>query len=190
MNNPSYLNLSNFFFIGEAAGKQLSMLTQQERETFFDDVRKIYHGIAQYFKLNLPPNNSFLRDVQILHHSLRNVQNSDQIIRIARAIPQLLSDGEIDRLCDECLAYFIEVIDEKWIVQSKQEDSNGDDHVTYERIDYYGNQGLAIAATDGRPKYPILGKLIKNVLIISHENADVEHGFSINQNIVTRDRSL
>jgi hypothetical protein len=96
------------------------MLTQQEREIFFVDVRKIYHGIAQYFKSNLPLDNKFLRDVQILHHSLRNVQNSDQIVRVARAIPTLLTDNEIDRLRDEWLAYSIENIDEKSIIQKKR----------------------------------------------------------------------
>ena len=35
-----------------------------------------------------------------------------------------------------------------------------------------------------------MAKLIKNVLIISHGNADVERGCSINQNIVTDNRTL
>jgi hypothetical protein len=166
------------------------MLTQQEREIFFDDVRKIYHGIAQYFKSNLPLDNKFLRDVQILHHSLRNVQNSDQIVRIARAIPTLLTDNEIDRLRDEWLAYSIENIDEKWIIQKKEQDSFGNDHITYQRIDVYWNYVFSITTTSGRPKYPILSKLIRNVLTVSHGNADVERGFSINQNIVSWNRSL
>ena len=166
------------------------MLTQQERETFFDDVRKIYHGIAQYFKLNLPLNDPFLRDIQILHHSLRSVQNADQIIRVARAVPCLLTDKDIDHLRDEWLAYSIETIDEKWIIKSKEQDSAGNDQITYQRIDYYWNKIMAITATDGRSKYPVLTRLIKNILIISHGNADVERGFSVNQNIVTSNRSL
>jgi hypothetical protein len=48
------------------------------------------------------------------------VQNSDQIVRVARAIPTLLTDNEIDRLRDEWLAYSIENIDEKWIIQKKR----------------------------------------------------------------------
>lgn len=35
-----------------------------------------------------------------------------------------------------------------------------------------------------------MSKLIKNVLIISHGNADVVRGFSINQNMVTENRTL
>ena len=49
---------------------------------------------------------------------------------------------------------------------------------------------MSINKTDGRSKYPTLTKLVKNILIISHGNADVEHGFSINENIVNSNRSL
>ncbi|CAF1116233.1 unnamed protein product [Rotaria sordida] len=174
----------------ERARKQLNILTQQERETFFNDVRKIYHGIAQYFKLNLPLKNQFLRDIKILHHSLKGVQNADQIIRVARTIPQLLTDREIDHLRDEWLTYSIETIDEKWIIKSVVKDSTGNDNITYQRIDFYWNNVLSITTTDGRPKYPTLSKLVKNILIISHGNADVERGFSINENIIVSNRSL
>jgi hypothetical protein len=180
----------DLFFVGERARKQLTMLTQQERENFFCDVRKIYHGIAEYFKLNLPLNNSFLRDIQILHPSLRNVQNVDQIVRVARAVPSLLTDSEIDHVRNEWLTYSMEIIDEKWIIKKKERDSVGNDHFIYERIDFYWNHVLAITTTSGHPKYPTLAKLIKNILIISHGNSDVERGFSINQNIVPSNRSL
>ncbi|CAF4065123.1 unnamed protein product, partial [Rotaria sp. Silwood1] len=174
----------------ERARKQLNLLTQQEREAFFNDVRKIYHGIAQYFKLNLPLKHQFLRDIQILHHSLKDVQNADQIIRVARAVPHLLTDREIAHLHDEWLTYSIETIDEKWIIKSAGKDSNGNDDITYQRIDFYWNNVLSITTTDGRPKYPTLSKLVKNILIISHGNADVERGFSINENIIVPNRSL
>jgi hypothetical protein len=168
----------------------LNGLTQQEREIFFDDVRKIYHGISQYFKLNLPLKNSFLRDIQILHHSLKGTQNADQIVRVARAVLHLLTDREIDHLRDEWLTYSIETIDEKWVIKSVVKDSTGNDNIIYQRIDFYWNNVLSITTTDGRPKYPTLSKLVKNILIISHGNADVERGFSINENIIAPNRSL
>ncbi|CAF1584973.1 unnamed protein product [Rotaria magnacalcarata] len=59
--------------IGEETLKLLNHLTQKERETFFEDVRKIYHTTAEYFKKNVPLKNSFLSDVQILHPSYRSV---------------------------------------------------------------------------------------------------------------------
>ncbi|CAF4666755.1 unnamed protein product, partial [Rotaria magnacalcarata] len=42
----------------------------------------------------------------------------------------------------------------------------------------------------GLPKYPTLSKIVKNILIISHGNLDVERGFSINEHIVTENRAL
>ncbi|CAF4661877.1 unnamed protein product [Rotaria sp. Silwood2] len=154
--------------IGEGSRKVLTHLTQKERDTFFEDVKKIYHATTEYFKKNLPLKNSFLRDVQILHPSFKSTQYSDELERIARAVPGLLTDREID-----CL----------------QGDS-GSECITYHRIDYYWNTILGITTADGRPKYPTLGKLIKNILIIPHGKADIERGFSINENMVPQNRSL
>ncbi|CAM4808041.1 unnamed protein product [Rotaria magnacalcarata] len=187
--NEKQLNSKNIR-IGERTRKQLNALTQQEREDFFKDIRNIYHGISKYFKLNLPLKNSFIRDLQILHPSMKNAQDVDQIIRVARGVPDLLIDNEIDYLRNEWLAYCIEVIDPKWIIKNKQTDSSGHEHITYHRIDFYWNNIFEITTTNGRPKYPVLTKLIKNILIISHGNADVERGFSINENIISSNRSL
>ncbi|CAF4361769.1 unnamed protein product [Rotaria magnacalcarata] len=121
---------------------------------------------------------------------MKNAQDVDQIIRVARGVPDLLIDNEIDYLRNEWLAYCIEVIDPKWIIKNKQTDSSGHEHITYHRIDFYWNNIFKITTTNGRPKYPVLTKLIKNILIISHGNADVERGFSINENIISSNRSL
>jgi hypothetical protein len=137
----------------------------------------------------LPFNNSFLRDVQILHPSFKSAQYTDEIVRIARAIPGLLTDREIDYTRDEWLHYSLDNIDEKWYVKEKKKDDSGSECITYHRIDYYWNKVLGITTTDGRSKYPTLGKLIKNVLIIPHGNADIERGFSINENLVPQNRS-
>ncbi|CAM4967600.1 unnamed protein product [Rotaria socialis] len=184
-----FVLVETLFFKGERTRKQLNALTQQEREDFFKDIRNIYHGISKYFKLNLPLKNSFIRDLQILHPSMKNAQDVDQIIRVARGVPDLLIDNEIDYLRNEWLAYCIEVIDPKWIIKNKQTDSSGHEHITYHRIDFYWNNIFEITTTNGRPKYPVLTKLIKNILIISHGNADVERGFSINENIISSNRS-
>lgn len=164
-------------------------LTQKEREKFFQDIRTIYHAIAEYLKKNLPLKNSFLRDLQVLHPSYKSAQYSDEVVRIARTVPGLLTDREIDYARDEWLNYSLENIDEKWYIKEKQEDNSGTDRVTYHRIDYYWNKVLSITTGDGRSKYPTLGKLIKNILIIPHGNADIERGFSINENIVPENRS-
>ncbi|CAF1382279.1 unnamed protein product [Adineta ricciae] len=142
------------FKLSEKTRTELSGLTQRERETFFNNVRKIYHGTVQYFQSNLPSKNGFLRDVQILHHSLKDVRNADQLIRVARAVPHLLKRNEIDSLRDEWLAYSLEIIDEKWVINKKEIDSDGNGCIIYHRIDFYWNQVSAITTTDGRPKDP------------------------------------
>ncbi|CAF0847693.1 unnamed protein product [Adineta steineri] len=101
-----------------------------------------------------------------------------------RFISDLLSLNEVNRLSDEWLMYSIEAIDDSWIIKRKHID------VEYHEINFYWNNVLSIFRSSEHPKYPTLSKLIKNILIISHGDADVERGFSINQNILTEDRTL
>ncbi|CAF4565558.1 unnamed protein product, partial [Rotaria magnacalcarata] len=49
---------------------------------------------------------------------------------------------------------------------------------------------LSIVQCDGYPKYPTLSKLVKNILIRSHGNNDVECDFSINCHLLTEERTL
>jgi hypothetical protein len=88
-------------------------LSKDERELFFQNVKVIYHAIAAYLKLNLPLNNSFLRDLQVLDSSYSSRQGAnDAIVRIGRSVPGVLSSNEIDLLRDEWLSYSLENIDE------------------------------------------------------------------------------
>jgi hypothetical protein len=131
-----------------------------------------------------------LRDLQVLGHVSRSDSTSiDQIVRVARAVPNLLTDKDIDNLVNEWMLYSVEIVDESWIIKEKYTDSNGNDHITYHRIDYYWNKIFSILTNNGTPKYPTLANLVKNVLIITHGNADVERGFSINSNIITENRA-
>lgn len=166
-------------------------MSKDEKETFFQDVRNIFHSIASYLKLNLPLNNSFLRDVHILAVSRRcDREGNDAIVRIGRCIPGLLSSNEIDLLSDEWLMYSLETIDDSWVIKRKFNDFEGTERIEYHEIDYYWNKVLSIVQNNGYPKYPTLSKLIKNILIISHGNSDVERGFSINNNLLTEERTL
>jgi hypothetical protein len=183
--------ISSFFHLGEETRKSLASLSKEEKETFFRDVRNIFQSIASYLKSNLPLNNSFLRDMQILGASHRtDLEGSDIIVRVGRFIPGLFSSNEIDLLSDEWMMYSIETIDNSWIIKEKYDDFEGKEHIEYHEIDYYWNKVLSIVRSNGYSKYPTLSKLIKNVLIISHGNADVERGFSTNGNILTEERTL
>ncbi|CAF2061871.1 unnamed protein product [Rotaria magnacalcarata] len=175
--------------IGEGARKLLVHLDRNERESFFVDVKTIYQTIAEYLKKHLPLKSSFLRDIQVLNPSFKSAQYTDEVLRIARAIPYLLTDQEIDYIRDEWLTYSLDIIDEKWYIKQKKEDNSGNEYVVYHRIDYYWNKVLGITTIDGRLKYPTLNKLIKNALIIPHGNADIERGFSINEHMIPQNRS-
>lgn len=129
--------------------------------------------------------------MQVLNSSSRSKEeSSDAIIRIGRSVPGLLSSNEIDLLRDEWISYSLENIDETWVLKQKHSNLNGKGRLEYQRIDVYWNHVFEILRTNGQPKYPTLAKLIKNVLIISHGNADVERGFSTNGNILTENRTL
>jgi len=100
-----------------------------EKKSFYQDVRKIYETIANYLKKNLPLHNMLLRDLQVLGHSSRSDPSSgDQIVRVARAIPILLNDKEIDDLVNEWILYCIESIDQSWFIKDTYIDSNGNNH--------------------------------------------------------------
>ncbi len=85
-----------------------------------------------------------------------------------------MSSNEIDLLSDEWLMYSIEAIDVSWIIKQKYNDSERNEYIKYLEIDYYWNKVLSIVRSAEHPKYPTLLKLIKNILIISHGNADVD----------------
>jgi hypothetical protein len=88
------------------------------------------------------------------------------------------------------MVYAAEVIDESWYIKSKYQDSDNNNQVEYHRIDYYWNQIISLTNNVGLPKYPTLAKIVRNVLIMSHGNSDVERGFSINEHFVTEHITL
>ncbi len=51
-----------------------------EKETFFRGVRNMFQSIASYLKSNLPLNNSFLCDLQILGFSYRSDPQGNNVI--------------------------------------------------------------------------------------------------------------
>lgn len=83
-------------------------------------------------------NNVLLRDLQILNPlSTANRSSTDEIVRVARAIPGLFVDTEIDKLENEWILYSIETIERSWFVKCEYVDSDGSNHIKYHRIDHY-----------------------------------------------------
>jgi len=180
-----------FFYLGEEARRLLVEISAAERTTFFNEVKMIYHAIADNLKKHLPLKNKLLKDLHVLDPSSRTKPYSaDQMIRVGRAIPKLLTNVEIDRIRHEYMMYAAETVDESWYIENKCQDSDGNFQIEYHRIDYYWNKLFLLTTSGGLPKYPTLAKIVKNILIISHGNSDVERGFSINENILTENRTL
>jgi len=151
----------------------------------------MYHAIADNLKKHLPLKNTFLKDLHVLDPASRTQPDSvDKMIRIGRAMPKLLTDTEIDRIRNEYMMYAAENIDESWHIKNKYQDPDGNNQIEFNRVDYYWNKVLSLTTNLGLPKYPTLSKIVKNVLIMSHGNSDVEQGFSINEHLVTEDRAL
>ncbi|CAF4493757.1 unnamed protein product, partial [Rotaria sp. Silwood2] len=177
--------------IGEEARRLLVDVSASDCATFFHDVKMIYHAIADNLKKHLPLKNTFLKDLHVLDPASRTKEDSaDTMIRVGRAIPKLLSNAEINRIRHEFMMYAAETIDQSWYIKNKYHDSDGNNHTEYQQIDYYWNKVLSLTTSFGLPKYPTLSKIVKNILIISHGNSDVESGFSINEHIVTENRTL
>ena len=107
---------------------------------------------------------------------------------VARDLPQLFSNSDLDQLNVEWCLYENETIPDDWY---QQKSINGDHYevIKYHPVDHYWKHVFNIKNNLGVPKFVILSKLIKSLLALSHGNADVERGFSENGALVTDDRS-
>ena len=136
--------------LGEETRRLLVDVSASERATFFHDVKMIYHAIADKLKKQFPLKNTFLKVLHVLDPASRTKPDSaDTMIRVARAIPKLLNDIEIDRIRYECMTYAAENIAESWYIKRKYQDSKGNNHVEHHRIDYYWNKVLSLTTVFG-----------------------------------------
>lgn len=121
INTFTYLLISAFLFsLGEESHRLLSELSAADRSIFFSELKIIYYAIAEYLKSRLPLKNKFSRDVQICDPSLRTESNAaDQMVRVVRAVPGLLTPMKIDRIRDERMMYANETIDESWFGKNR-----------------------------------------------------------------------
>ncbi|CAF4421610.1 unnamed protein product [Rotaria sp. Silwood2] len=118
------------------------------------------------------------------HHE----SSSKSLMIIARDLPQLLSDDDLDYLNVEWRLYENETIPEEWY-QQKTTSGGSDEVIKYHPVDHYWRHVFAIKNSSGTAKFVALPKLIKSLLSLSHGNADVERGFSENAALITDDRS-
>ena len=96
--------------------------------------------------------------------------------------------SEHDNLLQEWQLYANEVVTRESYIDEGYDSPNG--HcIRWKRVDLYWENILSNVTSLGIPKYPMLGKLVKAALTLSHGQAHVERGFSLNKNLVTASRS-
>ncbi|KYN01819.1 hypothetical protein ALC62_07392 [Cyphomyrmex costatus] len=70
-----------------------------------------------------------------------------------------------------------------------QEEKHPKTDISKIRIDVYWSYFFALKNSFGNIKYPVVSKVVKTLLSLSHGNADVERGFSTSALILTDNRA-
>jgi len=105
---------------------------------------------------------------------------------LARNVPHLLTNEDVDRVGAEWRVYEMADIPDEWFKTTTDSSNN---IIEYVPIDKYWQQVLSTVTSTCVPQYLVLIKLVKCLLSLSHGNSDVERGFSQNNNLVSDDRS-
>ena len=57
------------------------------------------------------------------------------------------------------------------------------------RVDHYWSDIFQLQTANGNPRYPLLARIVKAALVLSHGNSDVERGISVNSRMLTAERN-
>ncbi|CAF1531235.1 unnamed protein product [Adineta ricciae] len=176
--------------IGESTRNCLHDLSVSEKAVFYKGAREIYCTITKELIRTLPINNTLLRHLQCLHPLLRKESASrTNILCIARSMPFLFNEDEIDRLGVEWRTYEMADIPDDWI-ENKTGDEDQSETTIYHPIDTYWHHVFSVKTSTGSPQFVVLTKLVKCLLSLSHGNADVERGFNENRHLVSDERAF
>lgn len=180
--------------IGSEATKTLKQLKDDSAgrgsyQTTCHDIKRFMEKSAGYLAKKLPFGNVLLKNVACLSPLLRTQPSSIQMIAAVVAnLPYCNCAETKDNVLREWHKYQDEVIPEEFFIEEKGQREDGTAYIKYKRVDYYWHQILQLTDHRGDPKYPTLASVVKMALSLSHGQADVERGFSINKHILS-DRS-
>lgn len=178
-NFESYKTLSEIE-IGSGTKKALLLLKENPAKEAKMALRSCLIRLAKLLKASLPLTNPVLRDLEILHPSMRNKPNN-AIQRLCTNLKPLnIQDKELDKIILEWHAYKTDTEVSK-ICKEFSENP--------QRIDEFWSKVFELKDVfTSKPRFQNLSFLIKNCLILAHGNADVERGFSLNTNILSKKR--
>lgn len=142
---------------------------------FLEKARNHYVFACQHMlkKSSLQSKNSILCSVRCLHPS--ECQKSYSISAIVTAAKALPFEVQTDILIDE------------W--KLLQGEKHPETDISNIRIDVYWSHFFGLKNSFGGIKYPVVSKVVKALLSLSHGNADVERGFSTSALILTDNRA-
>ncbi|KAL1438379.1 hypothetical protein MTO96_047997 [Rhipicephalus appendiculatus] len=161
--------------IGGDTERAISGWSAEEKKLFRLGARSFYIKCASYLLSTLPLDNIVLRDLGCLQPNVIQEESSVVAFRnLAQQVPQVITPQEISALMDELALISTEKL---------QYDLG-------EQIDDAWQRIFVLKDKNGGPRYPLLGKLVKSLLCLSHGNADVERGFSENRRLLQERSNL
>ena len=155
------------------------------------DIKKFMEKCAGYLANKLPLSNVLLKNLACLSPLLRTEPSSLQMIgAVVASLPYCNSSETSDRVLREWRSYQEAEVPEDFYIEAKGQNSDGTAYVKYKRLDSYWHRIIQMTDHHGEPKYQTLATVVKLALSISHGQADVERGFSVNKMILTDRTSL
>ncbi|KAJ8035508.1 hypothetical protein HOLleu_19214 [Holothuria leucospilota] len=181
LSKPDVQCLDQDLEVGESAKKALAKLTVDQRKIPLHGMRSFLQVTTKYLMNKLPLHNVFLRDLNILHPEMQDVESGHHCIRrLAQKLLQIFKPDEIAVLLDEFKVYQQKNIPDGWSHTEKG------DTITYHRIHHYWAKVLNMRNQSGDKIFPVLAKLVKATLCLLHGNADVKRSLSVAKKVLVQ----
>lgn len=152
-------------FIGEKAQRYLSEsdLSSSQIKNFHNTCQKFWITGTSYAMKKLTVSHDLLDSISWIQPFTNDYGRVDQVLSVARLLPQVIKESEIAALNEEFMDYCTSELPFPKQVMD---------------IDEYWYKVSVVTDITGDLKYPLVSKLAKAILIIPHGNADIERMFS------------
>lgn len=146
------------------------------------DMLHFLKSCAKYLQERIPLKNTFLNNIRCLQSTMRSTPESNQMITaLAKCLPHV--SGGIT---------FADCLSTEWLLYQADNDitpnwyeGDGENLMT---VGQYWARVFKQRDVCGQPKYNNIMLVVKAALSVSHGQADVERGFSLNKHIITETR--
>ncbi|GBO46817.1 hypothetical protein AVEN_197854-1 [Araneus ventricosus] len=171
--------------VGHEANKILSSIEAAAKRCFILDAQNFYFSVTSYLLKKLPLKNQLLKSMQVLHPVARK-EPVNKTIGMVKRLTKMLSccvqQEEMDKILDEWRIYVSDEEIKEWSVEKQRDE----DVLQWKNIDaYWGNVLCLNDINIGKKRYYHLSKVVKAALCLSHGQAPVERGFSVNKRMMS-----